>query len=86
MRSTKGEGESMGGLAASITPRSNVDTALILIALFVESFDGSGRVKRRKAAFIAIMWQLPDRTVGKARSDNAGNLTVNDNHVASWLR
>ena len=79
-RCKKGEDEILGTLAASITPRQEVDEMLIAIAprtqprqtismppptveekenLWVDSFDGSARVRRKCGACSAIVWRLP---------------------------
>ncbi|OWZ17961.1 reverse transcriptase [Phytophthora megakarya] len=96
---SKGEDEIVGTIAASITPRAEVDEALITIApkkqlrkmiamipptvepeesLLVESFDGSGRVKRAGGAYSAILWKLPEWTVLEAMSETMPDLTVNE--------
>ncbi|GMF35588.1 unnamed protein product [Phytophthora fragariaefolia] len=95
----KGEVEILGVIAASITPRTEVDLALVAIApkkeprrqiqtpiptvlpaarLYGASFDGSARVKRGGGAYSAILWELPEWTVVKARSGYAEGLTVNE--------
>ncbi|GMF37390.1 unnamed protein product [Phytophthora fragariaefolia] len=95
----KGEDEILGVIAASITPRAEVDLALVARApkkeprrqiqtpipivlpderLYVASFDGSARVKRGGGAYSAILWELPEWTVVKARSGYAEGLTVNE--------
>ncbi|GMF51288.1 unnamed protein product [Phytophthora fragariaefolia] len=95
----KGEDEILGVIAASITPRTEVDLALVAIAqgkeprrqiqtpmptvlpderLYVASFDGSARVKRGGGAYSAILWELPEWTVVKARSGYAEGLTANE--------
>ncbi|KAE9342017.1 hypothetical protein PF008_g10352 [Phytophthora fragariae] len=99
VKCTKGEDEILGAIAATITPRAEVDQALIAIAprkeprrkiqapiptvypgesLWVVSFDGSARVKRGGGAYSAILWNLPEWTVVRARSEYADGLTVNE--------
>ena len=46
--------------------------------LFVASFDGSDKVKRKGGAKSAIIWKLPERTIVAAASDFIADLTVND--------
>ncbi|OWZ05832.1 reverse transcriptase [Phytophthora megakarya] len=92
----KGEDEILGTLAASITPRSEVDNSIApkkeprrkiqapiptVISdedLYVDSFDGSTRVKRGGGAYSPILWKLPEWTVVKASSGYAEGLTVNE--------
>ncbi|OWY98026.1 LOW QUALITY PROTEIN: reverse transcriptase [Phytophthora megakarya] len=86
---TKGEDEILGALAASITPRSQVDKALISIAPKKEPRRkiqapistirrDDARVKRGGGAYSTILWKLPEWRVLKARSGNAEGLTVNE--------
>ena len=96
-RCEKGEEEILGTLAASITPRQEVDEMLIAIAprkqprqtisippstveaeedLWVTSFDGSARVKRKSGACSAIVWRLPGWKVVAAASEFVPDLTV----------
>ena len=97
-RCEKVEDEIFGTLAASITPRQEVDEMLIAIApkkqprqtismsppveeeenLWVASFDGSTRVKRKCGACSAIVWRLLGWKVVSAASDFVPDLTVNE--------
>ena len=89
----------LGTLAASVTPRKDVDEMLVAIAprkqprqtismppptveadenLWVVSFDGSARVKKKGGAYSAIVWKLPEWTIVTASSKFAEGLTVNE--------
>ena len=95
----KGEGELLGTLAASITPREEVDEMLIAIAprkqpkhtrsmppptveeaesLWVISFEGSARTKRKGGAYSAIVWKIPEWEIVNVAAEYATDLTVND--------
>ncbi|OWZ11320.1 reverse transcriptase [Phytophthora megakarya] len=76
----KGKDESLGALAASITPSSEAPIPTIRRdeELYAVSFDGSARVKRGGGAYSAILWKLPEWKVLKARSGYAEGLTVNE--------
>ena len=94
----KGEDEILGTLAASITPREEVDEVLTAISpkkqtrqnismppptvgesekLWVVSFDGSSRVKRKSGAYSAVIWELPGWKIVAAASEYTSDLTVN---------
>ncbi|POM75143.1 Reverse transcriptase [Phytophthora palmivora] len=94
VKCVKGEEEILGIIAASITPRSMVDEALIHISPKKEPrrkiqspilFDGSARVKRGGGAYSAILWKLPEWTVIQARSAYAEDLTVNEEQYHGLL-
>ncbi|KAG6586714.1 reverse transcriptase [Phytophthora cinnamomi] len=68
VKCTKGEDEILGAIAASITPRSQVDQALIAIA----------PKKEPKRQIQVPIPTLPEWSVVKARSGYAEGLTVNE--------
>ncbi|GMF34495.1 unnamed protein product [Phytophthora fragariaefolia] len=62
-----------------VDPRwTPIPTVLPDERFYVASFDESARVKRGGGAYSAILWELPEWTVVKARSRYAEGLTVNE--------
>ncbi|POM69081.1 Reverse transcriptase [Phytophthora palmivora] len=80
VKCTKGEDDILGVIAASITPRKEVDSILVSIAPRNnrDNFDGSARVKRSGGAYSGIVWSLPEWTVISAASKYKLDLTVNE--------
>ena len=46
--------------------------------LWVVSFDGSARVKRKSGAYSAVIWELPGWKIVAAASEYTSDLTVNE--------
>ncbi|GMF57190.1 unnamed protein product [Phytophthora fragariaefolia] len=63
-------------------PRRHIQTPTPTVLpdewLYIARFDGSARTKRGGGAYSAILWELPEWTVVKARSGYAEGLTVNE--------
>ena len=47
-------------------------------SLWVVSFDGSARTKRKGGAYSAIVWKLPEWKIVNVAADYATDLTVNE--------
>ncbi|OWZ16157.1 reverse transcriptase [Phytophthora megakarya] len=97
----KDKDEILGALIASITPRSDADKALILLAPKKEprrkiqtstptikrdkDLYAIRRVKRGGGAYSAILWKLPECSVLKARSGYDEGLTANEEEYHGLL-